>query len=154
MWSTSETYPTFDSVGAQPRGINVVVERPPVEMKPPWPVLISIHGGPADQALRISDPPVAAFRRAGRDVGALLDWIGTQSDFDASRVCVSGGSYGGYMALASLVHYSGRAPMRHRSVWNFRSGRFCDGERTRPLPRNPASGIRRQTRLGDMSVLR
>jgi dipeptidyl aminopeptidase/acylaminoacyl peptidase len=43
-----------------------------------------------------------------KDIGALLDWIATQPDLDASRVMVSGGSYGGYMVLASLVHYSDR----------------------------------------------
>lgn len=45
---------------------------------------------------------------AVKDIGALLDWIATQDDLDASRVVVSGGSYGGYMVLASLVHYSDR----------------------------------------------
>ena len=50
------------------------------------------------------------FRRedAVRDIGALLDWIETQPDLDANRVVVYGGSYGGYMALASAVHYSDR----------------------------------------------
>ena len=43
-----------------------------------------------------------------RDIGALLDWIATQPDLDASRVAVYGGSYGGYMVLASLVHYGNR----------------------------------------------
>lgn len=43
-----------------------------------------------------------------RDIGALLDFIGTQNDMDASRIGVTGGSYGGYMVLASLVHYSDR----------------------------------------------
>ena len=43
-----------------------------------------------------------------KDIGALLDWIATQSELDASRVGVSGGSYGGYMVLASLMHYSDR----------------------------------------------
>ncbi|MEJ2341909.1 MAG: S9 family peptidase [Gemmatimonadales bacterium] len=43
-----------------------------------------------------------------RDIGALLDWIAEQPDLDASRVAVYGGSYGGYMVLASLVHYSER----------------------------------------------
>ena len=41
-----------------------------------------------------------------RDIGALLDWIPTQPDLDQDRVAVFGGSYGGYMVLASAVHYS------------------------------------------------
>lgn len=43
-----------------------------------------------------------------KDIGALLDWIKTQPQLDAERVAVYGGSYGGYMVLASLVHYSDR----------------------------------------------
>jgi dipeptidyl aminopeptidase/acylaminoacyl peptidase len=43
-----------------------------------------------------------------KDIGALLDWIAEQPDLDAERVAVMGGSYGGYMTLASLVHYSDR----------------------------------------------
>ena len=43
-----------------------------------------------------------------KDIGALLDWIETQPQFDSSRVAVYGGSYGGYMVLASAVHYSNR----------------------------------------------
>ncbi len=43
-----------------------------------------------------------------RDIGALLDWIAAQPDLDARRVAVYGGSYGGYMVLASLTHYSDR----------------------------------------------
>lgn len=43
-----------------------------------------------------------------RDIGALLDWIATQPDLDEKRVAVYGGSYGGYMVLASSVHYSER----------------------------------------------
>jgi dipeptidyl aminopeptidase/acylaminoacyl peptidase len=43
-----------------------------------------------------------------KDIGALLDWIARQPELDAGRVAVSGGSYGGYMALASMVHYNDR----------------------------------------------
>jgi dipeptidyl aminopeptidase/acylaminoacyl peptidase len=48
------------------------------------------------------------FRREDsvRDIGALLDWIATQPDLDQERVAVFGGSYGGYMVLASAFHYS------------------------------------------------
>jgi len=45
---------------------------------------------------------------AVRDIGALLDWIEAQPQLDAGRVAVYGGSYGGYMVLASAVHYSDR----------------------------------------------
>ncbi|MGH8856404.1 MAG: alpha/beta hydrolase family protein, partial [Telluria sp.] len=43
-----------------------------------------------------------------RDIGALLDWIATQPDMDASRVAVVGGSYGGYMTLAVSTMYPER----------------------------------------------
>ena len=45
---------------------------------------------------------------AVKDIGALLDWIATQPDLDANRVAIYGGSYGGYVVLASAVHYSER----------------------------------------------
>jgi dipeptidyl aminopeptidase/acylaminoacyl peptidase len=41
-----------------------------------------------------------------KDIGALLDWISTQPNLNSQRIGVSGGSYGGYMTLASLTHYS------------------------------------------------
>lgn len=43
-----------------------------------------------------------------KDIGALLDWIATQPDLDASRVAVVGQSYGGYMVLAVAGHYNDR----------------------------------------------
>ena len=43
-----------------------------------------------------------------KDIGALLDWISTQPQLDPQRVAVIGGSYGGYMVLASLTHYGNR----------------------------------------------
>jgi len=43
-----------------------------------------------------------------RDIGALLDWIAQQPELDASRVMVTGGSYGGYMTLAVATNYNDR----------------------------------------------
>ena len=43
-----------------------------------------------------------------KDIGALLDWIEQQPRLDSSRVAITGASYGGYVALASAVHYSDR----------------------------------------------
>ena len=43
-----------------------------------------------------------------KDIGALLDWIEQQPGLDSKRVGVSGGSYGGYMVLATLVDYADR----------------------------------------------
>jgi dipeptidyl aminopeptidase/acylaminoacyl peptidase len=40
-----------------------------------------------------------------KDIGALLEWIGKQDELDPKRVAVTGGSYGGYMVLASLTHF-------------------------------------------------
>ncbi|MEJ2604905.1 MAG: S9 family peptidase [Gammaproteobacteria bacterium] len=106
----------------------------------PFPVVVSIHGGPESQArpafsstyqmwlaklgVAVVVPNVRGsagygksylamdngFRREDsvRDIGALLDWIAAQPDLDEERVAVFGGSYGGYMVLASAVHYSDR----------------------------------------------
>ncbi len=43
-----------------------------------------------------------------KDIGALLDWIKTQPNLDATRVLVGGGSYGGYMSLAVSTMYADR----------------------------------------------
>jgi dipeptidyl aminopeptidase/acylaminoacyl peptidase len=45
---------------------------------------------------------------AVRDIGSLLVWIDVQPGFDRDKVAVMGGSYGGYMALASLITYGDR----------------------------------------------
>jgi dipeptidyl aminopeptidase/acylaminoacyl peptidase len=45
---------------------------------------------------------------AVKDVGAMLVWIALQKGFDGKHVVVAGGSYGGYLSLATLVNYSDR----------------------------------------------
>ena len=58
-----------------------------------------------------------------RDIGSLLDWIDTQPELDPTRVVVMGGSYGGFMVLASLTHYSDRikAGVDNVGIASFRS---------------------------------
>ena len=43
-----------------------------------------------------------------KDIGALLDWIATQPNLEKEKVAVYGQSYGGYMSLAVMTHYSDR----------------------------------------------
>jgi dipeptidyl aminopeptidase/acylaminoacyl peptidase len=126
-------YPTFDK-----RSIPAFIVKPGSRFRAPYPVIVNIHGGPEGQArpglnasyfvnemgIAVIYPNVRGSSGYGksylkldnagkredsvRDIGALLDWIAKQPDLDARRVAVTGGSYGGYMTLASLVHYSDR----------------------------------------------
>jgi dipeptidyl aminopeptidase/acylaminoacyl peptidase len=41
-----------------------------------------------------------------KDIGALLDWIGTQSALDAGHIMILGGSYGGHMTWAISAFYN------------------------------------------------
>jgi dipeptidyl aminopeptidase/acylaminoacyl peptidase len=43
-----------------------------------------------------------------KDIGALLDWIAAEPGLDAARVGVIGGSYGGFMSLATLAMFNDR----------------------------------------------
>lgn len=132
------SYPTFDDVDGQPRQIPAWVYKPPgdgpfpiivsihggpeSQSRPTFSstyqmwlnelgiavVLPNVRGsnGYGKSYLGLDN----GFRREDsvRDIGALLDWIGTQADLDAERIAVFGGSYGGYMVLASAVHFSDR----------------------------------------------
>lgn len=131
-------YATFDSEEGGPEQIPAWVYKP--EGEGPFPVIITIHGGPEGQArpsfsstyqmwvdkldAAVIRPNVRGsagygkhymsldngFKREDsvKDIGALLDWIATRSDLDQERIIVHGGSYGGYMVLASAVHFSDR----------------------------------------------
>jgi dipeptidyl aminopeptidase/acylaminoacyl peptidase len=58
-----------------------------------------------------------------KDIGALLDWIKTQPNLDSNRIMVTGGSYGGYMTLAVMTHYSDRVrcAVEQVGISNFRT---------------------------------
>ncbi len=133
-------YPTFENVNGEPRQLAAFVTRPPAKFKPPYPLLIDIHGGPEAQSrpgfagrsnyflndlgIAVIEPNVRGstgygksftqldngFKREDtvKDIGALLDWVAAQPDLDKDRVAVIGGSYGGYMSLASMTHFSDR----------------------------------------------
>lgn len=127
------TYPNYDEMD-----IPAFVYRP--DHEGPYPVIISIHGGPEGQArpsfsstyqywvnelgAAVVVPNVRGSSGYGKtyvsldnglnrkksvdDIGALLDWIETQPDLDKDRIVVYGGSYGGYMVLASMIDYADR----------------------------------------------
>ena len=131
-------YPTFDSVQGVPRPIPAWVYKPVSEGPHPVIISIhggpesqfrpgfssTFQQWIADLGAAVIAPNVRGsagygrdyvqldngFKREDsvRDIGALLDWIETQPDLDKDRIAVFGGSYGGYMVLASMVHYSDR----------------------------------------------
>ncbi len=131
-------YPSFDTVDDEPRRIPAFVYRPKGNGPHPVIIYIhggpegqyrptfsgTFQMWVAELGAAIIAPNVRGstgydseyvsldngFQRedAVKDIGALLDWIATQPDLDENRVAVYGGSYGGYMALASAVHYSDR----------------------------------------------
>jgi dipeptidyl aminopeptidase/acylaminoacyl peptidase len=131
-------YPTFDTVGGRPREIPAFYYRPERKGPLPVLIVIhggpesqSTPGFSArvpmfnnELGLAVITPNVRGSNGYGksflkldngmlredsvRDIGALLDWIAKQPELDASRVAVFGGSYGGYMVLASMVHYGDR----------------------------------------------
>jgi dipeptidyl aminopeptidase/acylaminoacyl peptidase len=131
-------FPTWDQAGNRPRRLSAFVLRPgtpgphPVlidihggpesQFRPRWDafrqylvnelgfvvVAPNVRGsaGYGRSFLKLDD---GALREDSvRDVGALLVWISAQRDLDHGRIVVAGGSYGGYMALASMVQYGDR----------------------------------------------
>jgi dipeptidyl aminopeptidase/acylaminoacyl peptidase len=56
-----------------------------------------------------------------KDIGAFLAHLAARADVDPDRIGVAGGSYGGYMTLASLIHYpqAFRAAVETVGISNF-----------------------------------
>lgn len=132
------SYATFDSVDGEPRRIPAVRMQPPGAGPHPVLIQIHggpeaqavadfnpLHQFlVAELGIAVVQPNVRGSSGYGktflalddgrrredavRDVGALLDWIASEPTLDERRVVVYGGSYGGYVALAALGHYSQR----------------------------------------------
>jgi dipeptidyl aminopeptidase/acylaminoacyl peptidase len=131
-------YPTFDQADGKPRQIPAWVYKPAGAGPHPVLVSIhggpegqshpsfsiNIQQWAAELGYAVIQPNVRGSTGYGKtyvaldngmkredsvkDIGALLDWIATQPDLDAKRVVVMGGSYGGYMSLASMTHFNDR----------------------------------------------
>ncbi|MBU0551112.1 S9 family peptidase [Myxococcota bacterium] len=131
-------YPTFDQDNAGPRQIPAFLYTPPSAQPAPVIVLIhggpeaqyrptfsaTIQYLVGELGVAVIAPNVRGsagygkawlklddgFKREDsvKDIGALLDWIAAHPQLDAKRVAVLGGSYGGYMVLASMIHYGAR----------------------------------------------
>ncbi|MGH8203050.1 MAG: S9 family peptidase [Steroidobacteraceae bacterium] len=131
-------YPTFDEVDGKPREIPAWVYKPPGAGPHPVLVSIhggpegqsrpafstNVQQWAAELGYAVILPNVRGSSGYGktyvaldngmkredsvRDIGALLDWIATRPDLDSKRVVVIGGSYGGYMVLATMTHYNDR----------------------------------------------
>ena len=41
-----------------------------------------------------------------RDIGTVIDWVNHDENLDGNRIGIYGGSYGGYMTLATATHYN------------------------------------------------
>ena len=131
-------YPTFDQVDGKPRMIPAFYYRPAGKGPFPTLIQIhggpEGQSRPSFDALRqylvnemgiaVLTPNVRGSTGYGKeyvrldngmlredsvkDIGSLLDWIAEQPELDTERVAVAGGSYGGYMTLASMVHFNDR----------------------------------------------
>jgi dipeptidyl aminopeptidase/acylaminoacyl peptidase len=131
-------YPTFDEIDGKPRTIPAFYYRPAGDGPFPVVIDIhggpegqerptfssTVQYIAAELGIAVLAPNVRGSTGYGKsylqldngykredsvkDIGALLDWIETRPELDSKRVIVMGGSYGGYMVLASMVHYNDR----------------------------------------------
>jgi dipeptidyl aminopeptidase/acylaminoacyl peptidase len=133
-----EEYPTFDRIDGKPRQIPLYVYEPPgagshpvlmvlhggpeSQFRPgfdPWiqyvvnelgfaVVAPNVRGSSGYGKDYMALDNGMLREDAVKDIGALIVWIGLQNSFDAKHVVVAGGSYGGYLTLATLINYSDR----------------------------------------------
>ena len=131
-------YPTWDRIGGAPRRIPALIQKPAKPGRHPVVIDIHggpegqsrpgyspfLQYLTAELGYAVIQPNVRGSTGYGRnytmldngrlredsvrDIGSLLVWIAAQPDLDADRVVVMGGSYGGYMVLASLIAYGDR----------------------------------------------
>jgi len=131
-------YPTWDRVSGAPRRIPALIQKPAQPGRHPVVIDIHggpegqsrpgyspfLQYLTAELGYAVIQPNVRGSTGYGRsytmldngrlredsvrDIGSLLVWIAAQPDLNANRVVVMGGSYGGYMVLASLIAYGDR----------------------------------------------
>ncbi len=78
-----------------------------------------------------------------KDLGAFIEWARNNPALDPERIALTGGSYGGYMVLAGMVHYNDRVRCAHRHRRHLELQHFP--EKHPGLPARPAPGrIRRR----------
>jgi len=120
-------YPTFDIQNGVQRKIAAFCYLP--DKSGNYPTLIHIHGGPEGQFLPDHQPffqylinqfgiAIVApknnialddgYKREDsvKDIGALLNWIEKHPNLNEKQVGLIGGSYGGYMVYAAMIHYA------------------------------------------------
>jgi dipeptidyl aminopeptidase/acylaminoacyl peptidase len=131
-------YPTFDTIGEGQRTIPAFVYKPPGKGPHPVIIHVhggpesqyrpafskktqmwlaelgvaviapNIRGSTGYDSTYLAMDNGLKREDAIRDIGALLDWIAEQKDLDQDRVAIYGSSYGGYVVLASAVHFGDR----------------------------------------------
>jgi dipeptidyl aminopeptidase/acylaminoacyl peptidase len=84
------------------------------------------------------------MKRSGavKDIGALLDWIGTNPALDKDRIMLTGASYGGFLALEAGAEYNDRIRCIYEGVGQTNLVTYL--ERTDPSRQND-----RRTEYGD-----
>lgn len=129
-------YETFDSVNGKPKTIPAFIYKPKTKGPHPVVIDIhggpEAQARPSfnpinqyyalEMGIAVIEPNVRGSSGYGKtyleldnwynrensvkDIGKLIEWIEKQPDLDPKRIAVTGGSYGGYMVLASMIHFN------------------------------------------------